>query len=123
MNMLTQQAKERLYLKDSQLRDLQSQCDLQAIIIDDLMRGCTDDHQRDVLLVRGDMLDLLMKSTLGINNDYAQTQQTCDRLRSSLVWNPRSDSGQQRQLMEQEILKNLAQRAQMTEQLKHQLMN
>lgn len=88
MNMLTQQARERLNLKDHQIGDLQRQCDLQAIIIDDLMRGYTDNHQRDVLLVRGDMLDLLMKSTLGINNDYAQTQQTCERLRSSLLWNP-----------------------------------
>ena len=71
MNMLTQQARERLSLKDDQIGDLQKQCDLQAIIIDDLMRGYTDNHQRDVLLVRGDMLDLLMKSTLGINNDFA----------------------------------------------------
>ena len=88
MNMLTQQARERLNLKDCQIGDLQRQCDLQAMIIDDLMRGYTDHHQRDVLLVRGDMLELLMKSTLGINNDYAQTQQTCERLRSSLIWNP-----------------------------------
>lgn len=72
MNLLTNQARERLNLKDNQLRDLNSQCDLQTIIIDDLLKGYTPSHSR-VLLVRSDMLDLLMKSTLGLNNDAHQT--------------------------------------------------
>ena len=70
MSMLTSKAKERLSRKDSKINDLEAQCEVQAIIIDELMRGVYGAQENSpVLPVKADMLDLLMRSTLGFNND------------------------------------------------------
>ena len=116
MSLLTAQARESLTLKDIRLRDLQSQCDMQATIIDDLLKGFTPPHS-PALLVRTDLLDLLLKSTLGLNNDPSLTQQSCDRLLTAILYNTTSTNTtlQQRHLIEEEILRNLGQRAEMTE--------
>jgi hypothetical protein len=115
--MLSQQARENLDRKDKLIGDLSGQVEIQAILIEELMRGYQQKERGPIILVRSELLDLVLKSALQDKSNPDQLQ----TLKSALIYSPLLDGQVCRHTLESELLRGLHQRSHILDQFKAQL--